>query len=263
MSKEKEGVRQILVVATSLCLVAAVLVSGAAVLLRPAQQENQALDRKRNILDAAGLLTPGADVNDLFQQVEPRVVDLDTGEFADVADAASYDQRQASRDPAASIGLLSSEDVAGIKRRANMANVYLVRNDDGALRTVILPVHGYGLWSTMYAYLALAPDGSTVQGLKFYEQAETPGLGAEVANPQWLAQWEGKEVLDESGEPAIRLVKGGVQPGTSDAEHKVDALSGATLTGNGVNNMMQFWLGDKGFGPFLAKLRESGGELSG
>lgn len=263
MSKEKEGVRQILVVATSLCLVASVLVSGAAVLLRPAQQENQALDRKRNILDAAGLLTPGEDVDALFEQVEPRVVDLDTGEFADVEDPAGYDQRKASRDPAASAGLPPSEDVAGIKRRANMANIYLVRADDGSLETVILPVHGYGLWSTMYAYLALGPDGSTVQGLKFYEQAETPGLGGEITNPRWLSQWEGKEVLDENGEPAIRLVKGGVQSGTPDAEHKVDGLSGATLTANGVTNMMQFWLGDQGFGPFLAKLRQNGGQLSG
>jgi Na+-transporting NADH:ubiquinone oxidoreductase subunit C len=221
------------------------------------------LDRKRNILQAADLMTPGGDIEQLFAKVEPRVVDLTTGEFADLPDPAAFDQRKASRDPSTSVQLAPAEDIAGIKRRANMASVYLVRNEDGSLRSVILPVHGYGLWSTMYGYLALEADANTVVGLNFYQQGETPGLGGEIVNPDWRAQWPGKKVYDESGEPVIRLAKGGVGPATPDAEHKVDALSGATLTSNGVTQMMKYWLGDQGFGPFLAKLRDNGGQANG
>ena len=261
MSSQKDSVRQILLVATTLCLVASVLVSGAAVLLRPAQQENQALDRKRNILEAAGLMTPGGDVNQLFQQVETRVIDLDTGEFIDLPDPASFDQRKAARDAATSARLSPAEDIAGIKRRPNMASVYLVRSEDGSIRSVVLPVSGYGLWSTMHGYLALDGDFNTVIGLNFYEQGETPGLGGEIVNPDWRAQWPGKKVFDDSGEPAIRLVKGGVRPEAPEAEHLVDALSGATITSDGVTDMMRFWLGAKGFAPFLAKLRDEGGQV--
>ena len=261
MSSQKDSVRQILLVATTLCLVASVLVSGAAVLLRPAQQENQALDRKRNILEAAGLMTPGGDVNALFQQVETRVIDLDTGEFIDLPDPASFDQRKAARDPATSTRLSPAEDIAGIKWRPNRASVYLVRSEDGSIRSVVLPVSGYGLWSTMHGYLALDGDFNTVIGLNFYEQGETPGLGGEIVNPDWRAQWPGKKVFDDSGEPAIRLVKGGVRPEAPEAEHLVDALSGATITSDGVTDMMRFWLGAKGFGPFLAKLRDEGGQV--
>jgi Na+-transporting NADH:ubiquinone oxidoreductase subunit C len=255
----KDSVKQTLIVATALCLVCSVLVSGAAVMLKPTQEYNRALDRKRNILQAAGLMQPGGDVDALFEQIEPRVVDLASGRFAEVSDAAAFDQRKASRDPIQSDVLAPDKDIAGIKRRAKRASVYLVRGPAGDIRKVILPVHGYGLWSTMYGFLALDGDLRTVAGFRFYEHGETPGLGGEIANPAWLATWVGKQVVDDSGTPAIHLVKGGVDPNSPEALYQVDALSGATLTGDGVTNLLQFWLGQEGFGPFLAKLREEEG----
>lgn len=269
MSSGKDSVRQTFIVAVTLCLVASVLVSGAAVMLKPTQIRNQTLDQKKNILLAAGLLDPGGDfsverIEDVFDQVEPRVVNLESGEYAADVDPASFDQRTASRDPATSRSLDASEDVASIGRRPEHASVYLLKDPaSGAVSRVILPVHGYGLWSTMYGYLALETDTRTVAGLTFYEQGETAGLGSEVANPQWLSLWPGKQVFDDNWKTEIRVVKGSVDAQSPKAAHQVDGLAGATLTANGVTNLMQFWLGDLGFGPFLAKFRESEGSVEG
>jgi len=237
-------------VATALCLVCAVVVSASAVLLKPRQLENQAADRQRNILQAAGHYRPGVPVDEQFENIEARVVDLATGEYVRDIDAERYDQRAAARDPARSVDLSPGEDIAGIGRRARYAKVYLVMGN-GAVDKVILPVHGYGLWSTMYAFLALEEDGNTIYGLRVYEHAETPGLGGEVDNPKWRRQWRDKKVLD--------VAKGSVPPDHPEAEHRVDGLSGATLTSRGVTNMLRYWLSDQGFGPYIAKLQQSSG----
>jgi Na+-transporting NADH:ubiquinone oxidoreductase subunit C len=224
------------------------------VLLRPLQERNKALERSSNILQAAGLFTPGADVLSVFKQrVTPKLVDLDTGEYVEVEDneAATFDQRKATKDPKQSRALTSEEDIAGVRRRANHASVYLVK-EAGQVQTIVLPVNGYGLWSTMYGFLALKGDGRTILGLTFYEHGETPGLGAEITNPTWQAKWVGKTIYDSQGRTAIEVVKGQIDPSQPGAEHQIDGLAGATLTSKGVSNLMQFWLGENGFGRFLA-----------
>jgi len=235
--------------------VCSVVVSSAAVLLRPVQERNRALDRKENILAVAGLDTSAADVDTLFARFETRAVDLDTGRFTDAVDPAAYEQRRAADDPAASIAIPPGEDIAGIGRRARVALVYLLRDGDD-IRQVVLPVHGYGLWSTLYGFLSVEGDGNTVAGIRFYEHAETPGLGGEVDNPAWREKWVGKAVYDDDGEVRLRLVKGAVDESRPGAVHEVDGLAGATLTARGVTNLIRYWLGEQGFGPFLANLRE-------
>ena len=259
MSQAKDSVRQTIIVTVVLCLVCSVLVSGAAVILKPKQMANASLDRKKNILESAGLMEPGRSVEELFSGVEARVVDLNSGDFVEVEDASEFNQRVAAKNPETSVSIPRDKDVAGIGRRSNLASVYIIRSDDGSIENVILPVHGYGLWSTMYGFLALEGDGNTVVGFKFYEHGETPGLGGEVDNPLWRDQWPGKQVYDEKGRPAAALVKGGVVPDSPAAKHAVDALSGATLTSRGVTNLLRYWLGEEGFGPFLTKLRTAGG----
>jgi Na+-transporting NADH:ubiquinone oxidoreductase subunit C len=91
------------------------------------------------------------------------------------------------------------------------ATVYIIENTDGSYESVVLPVSGYGLWGIMYGYLALEGDGSTVRGIGFYDHKETPGLGGEITNPAWQAQWPGKQVYDASNEVAFQVVKGGGQ----------------------------------------------------
>jgi Na+-transporting NADH:ubiquinone oxidoreductase subunit C len=250
-----DSIKKTIIVTVLLCIVCSVIVSAAAVLLRPAQIANKSLDFKRNILSAAGLLEPGKNVDAIFnERVVTRVVDLKTGKFTDAVDPVSYDQRRASKDPSLSTNLSADEDIAKISRREDYSVVYLIQDENEQLQKIILPVKGYGLWSTLYGFLALEADANTVVGLVFYEHAETPGLGGEVDNPVWKAKWVGKEVYDE-GDVAISIIKGSVDPSSSNAVHQVDGLSGATLTSRGVHNLLHFWLGDNGYKPFLTNLK--------
>jgi len=249
-----------LLVALMLCLVCAVAVSVAAVTLRPLQERNKDLAFKREVLKVAGLYSPGGDVDALFEQVDARMVDLATGEYRPDLDAADYTPQQAARDPATGTAIPPADDLARIKRRSRYVPVYLVHRDHG-LRLVILPMYGTGLWSTIYGLLALQADANTIAGVSFYEQGETAGLGAEIADPGWQAMWNGKRVYDETGKVRFRLVKGGVRENAEAAAYEVDAVSGATLTSKGVNDLVRYWLGDQGFGRYLARLKrqERGG----
>lgn len=258
----KDSPPKTLAVALAVSLIAAVLVAGTTVVLRPQYELNQELNRQRNILAAAGLLVPGADVEMLFERIEARVIDLATGEYApDIPTGDLVGARAAAaREPG--VPVPSDLDVAYIKTRPRYAVVYLLR-DAGELRGIVLPVYGYGLWSTMYGYLALEADANTVIGLRFYEHGETPGLGAEIDDPRWLSQWPGKKIYGESGEPLIEVVKGRIAPEAaagSDAVYQVDGITGATMTGKGVTNLLRYWLGDQGFGPYLERIRQSRGE---
>lgn len=264
MAKAKETVSRTLVVALVLSIAFSVVVSTAAVLLRPAQIQNQNLDIKTNILSSAGMLEPGVSaeqIEEAFARFDVRLVDLDTGEFVGAADVGvqdpmKYDMYKAASDPKMSTNIPASEDKAGIKRRPNVAKVYTM-SENGQINRVVLPIHGYGLWSTLYGFISLEGDLNTIEGLGFYAHAETPGLGGEVDNPRWKRQWVGKEVYsDDLSEPQVRLVKGGVSANAQSKEHKVDALSGATLTSRGVEQLVNYWMGDRGYAPLLQKLRE-------
>jgi Na+-transporting NADH:ubiquinone oxidoreductase subunit C len=256
-SLPNDSVAKTLIVAIGLCLICSVVVSATAVALKPLQLRNAILARQIEILRVAGLMEEGGDVEVLFQQVEVRVVDLDSGEFVDDIDGATYDQRKAARDPSMSDAVPPDDDVAGIQRRARYAPIYLVKDGD-AIETIILPIHGYGLWSTMYGFLALEGNARTVRGLTFYEDGETPGLGGEINNPRWQARWVGRQLVDNQGEVRLRVIRGSPDPDSPEAIHQVDGISGATLTVNGVNNAIEYWFSDRGFGPFLARLREQG-----
>lgn len=251
------SIKKTLGVALGLCIVCSVVVSTAAVVLRPMQMTNAELDRKSNILAVAELLQPGEDVGQQFRdKVTAKVVDLNSGEYVDDIDPEKYDQAKMSKDPATSRTLSGDEDLPGIKRREQYSVVYLV-GDVEQPDEIIVPVRGNGLWSMMYGYLALKGDGNTVVGLSFYQQGETPGLGGEVDNPKWKAQWDGKKIYPEgSMDPEVHLKKGGVNPSSPDAKYQVDALSGATLTSNGVTNLLQFWMGENGFAKYLTQFRD-------
>lgn len=249
----KDGIGKVIGVALALCVVCSVVVSTAAVLLKPAQEVNKTRDLKRNILQAAGLYDASQSVESQFETISTRVVDLRTGRFTDEVDPTSFDQRAASKDPKQSAELDDAEDMAKISRREYYSLVYLVESDMG-IDKIILPVRGYGLWSTLYGFVALESDANTIVGLGFYEHGETPGLGGEVDNPRWKAFWPGKQVY-KNDEVAIALTKGAVDPNSADADWKVDGLSGATLTSRGVTNLVRFWLGQDGFQPFLTHLK--------
>lgn len=245
-----DSVQKTLIVAVSVCLAASMIVSAAAVALRPIQEANKLKDKQVNILQVAGRFDPDADITAAFAAFEPRVLNLETGAFTDEFDAATFDDRAAADDPELSRAL--DDDPAGIGRQSNFVTVYLLRDDAGGLDKVILPIHGYGLWSTLYGFIAVEENGNDIFGLQFYSHAETPGLGAEVDNPRWKSMWKGKKLHDESGELQINVAKS-VSP--AGPEHHIDALAGATLTSVGVDNLVRFWMGEEGYAPFLAKLK--------
>ncbi|MEE3235654.1 MAG: Na(+)-translocating NADH-quinone reductase subunit C [Candidatus Latescibacterota bacterium] len=249
-------------VALGVCLVCSILVSGAAVSLKPTQNVNKALDKKRNILMAAGLLGVNESagmsrVQELYKNIDARVIDLSTGNYTDI-DPSQFDGKKSAKDPKQSVVILPDNDLAGIKTRSKYSDVYLV-SDRGRVRKVILPVNGKGLWSTLYGFLALdTKDLNTIRGLVFYEHGETPGLGGEVDNPNWKALWNGKKAFGEDGEVLIDVIKGQVVPGNPKAKYQVDGLSGATITANGVKNMLRYWLGKEGFDAYIQNLRQQG-----
>jgi Na+-transporting NADH:ubiquinone oxidoreductase subunit C len=221
------------------------------------QARNKAQDKKKNILQAAGLYQEGRPVEEQFTKIEPRIVDLQTGAFSSEFDPATFDSRAAVREPETSHRIPSALDKAGIKVRSRYKDVYLVMQD-GQLQQLILPVHGKGLWSTMYGFISLDKDLTTVKGFAFYEHGETPGLGGEIDNPNWKKQWPGKKIYGEAGDVRIEVLKGTVDRNSPNAVYQADGLAGATLTARGVGNLLKYWMGEDGYKPFLENLKEKG-----
>lgn len=250
----------IVLFAAAVCAICSVLVSGSAVLLEERQQENVALDRQMKVLVVAGLMAEGEDIS--REEVEKRfednivaeMVDLASGAVLEGEDTKKFDQRKAAKDPATSRE--APPNGAKVRRIPNYGLVYRVVKD-GRLESVIVPISGKGLWSTLYGYIALAADTQTVVGITFYEHGETPGLGGEVDNPRWKGLWKGRKVYDKKGRPLLNVKKGAAGPVDTDP-YNVDGLSGATITSRGVGNLVRFWLGDDAFGPYLKATRVGG-----
>ena len=253
----QDSVGKILLVSFLLCVVCSVMVSSSAVFLRPKQRENRELDFKKNLLLSSGLIDNNASkkmVLEQFAQIKTIVVDLETGMPADEIEPEAFDQLAAAKDPRLSKVIVN--DVAGIKRREKYSKVYLAYRGN-KIDMVILPIYGKGLWSTLYGFLALETDANTIRGLGFYQHGETPGLGGEIDNPRWKAIWTGKQIYDSNWTVAINIIKGKVTPTSDLARHQIDGLSGATITSNGVENLVRYWLGEDGFYNYLSFFRRS------
>jgi Na+-transporting NADH:ubiquinone oxidoreductase subunit C len=241
-------------------LFCSVLVSVSAIKLGPIQLQNEMLERYRNIAALTGLAPSGrtltdAEVLDVVKQLDVRVVNLDTGMFAPDVAADSVDARSAVSDPETSTAIDPPDDLARIGRRPIHEVVYLVWRD-GKLDRIILPIHGQGMWSTLYGFIALEADFDTIAAVTFYEQEETAGLGDQIERPDWQARWVGRHLFDNRGVVRFRVAAGPVPDGTLAAAHEVDGLSGATVTGDAVTNLVRFWFGPAGYGPLLERLAD-------
>ena len=247
--------------AVAICLVCALFVAGSAVGLKDRQDANILLDRQKKVLTVAGLMEDGASltreeiVASFEANILQKVIDLKTGVVNVEIDAAGFDQQLVAKDPATSIE--APKNAAKVRRLPNDALVFDVV-ENGKLKALILPIEGYGLWGTLYGYIALAPDARTIVGITFYKHKETPGLGGEVDNPRWKARWPGRLAFNDRGNPAI-TVKKGAAGSVEEDPYSVDGLSGATITSRGVTALVRFWLGDDGFGPYLASYRAQAG----
>ena len=259
-----DSIGKTILVALAICAVWSLLVSTAAVTLKPIQEQNRRIEKMKNILDVGNLLDGVKDIEDIFaNQIDSRIVELKTGKFLPpgkqigLLKSGEYDIKKVARDPLLGKPVPSGLDKARIRRMPKFIQVYFVKKGEEISR-VILPIYGSGLWSTMYGFIALDKDLRTIRGFTFYEHGETPGLGGEVDNPAWKALWKGKLVFDENNNLEIQVIKGKVDTSKIESKYQVDGLSGSTLTTNGVNNLVRFWLGEYGFGKFLQELRQGG-----
>lgn len=255
---QRDSIANTFVVAVTLCVVCAVMVSGAAVGLRELQNANKSLDRQRNVLLAAGLIDRTANdakVREVYEaRVSPVVVDLTSGSTIADADPASIDGLRDAKSSDESVRTTLTEDPARLKARENRTVVYRILKEGSKEETelYVFPIRGYGLWSTLFGFLALEADLKTVKGITYYQHGETPGLGGEVDNPNWKNGWVGKRLYDDSGAVALAVVKGGATPGV---DTEIDGLSGATITAKGVENMIRFWFGPMGFRSYIEGLQ--------
>ncbi len=273
---QTESNKQTLIVATCLCLVCSVMVSTAAVVLRPAQQIQKMLDIQKNILKVAGIYDKTLKVDSQFKVVEPVLIEL-AGKRPRITDPSeeginlkTYDPRKAAKKEHDSVEVNPPGSLPQIARREIYTIAYEIRKVDGNLDQVILPIYGKGLWSTLYGFIAVDADGQTIRGITFYEHGETPGLGGEVDNPVWKAVWTGKSAFaasdiaaasfDHLPTPTVKVAKGEVTANTPQAEFKVDGLSGATITSNGVTSFVRYWLGPDAFGSYLQQIRSEQAE---
>jgi Na+-transporting NADH:ubiquinone oxidoreductase subunit C len=218
----KDNTLRALGVALAVAFVCALLVSVVAVSLRPVHAQLE--------LVLAALSDIGR--AQTIDSLEARLVDLETGAFDDSTDPTAFDADRAASKPATSVAIPAELDLAGLKRRALLAQVYLVRGSGNAIDLIILPVSGRGYQSTL-----------------------PPGVGARIEEPEWEAQWRDLSAYDDDGVLRIGVRSHGAGY-SDDAQYQVDGISGATRTAQGVDGMLRFWLGDFGFEPFLQRIRE-------
>lgn len=252
----KDSVFGTFVIIIALCLVCSVLVSSAVVALGPFQQAAIANDRQVNILRVSGFEIEGSVADTYKKHIEAKLLDVATGKFTDAsaAEADGYNFQSLAKDPAYNVAIPAEEDFAGIRTRSKLMPVFLSKDDQGQVVRYILPFYGQGLWSTMYGYVAIAPDGNTVKAVTFYSHGETPGLGGEIDNPNWQAQWVDKKLTREDGSRGLIITKGADHVGEG-KDYDVDCLSGATLTSNGVDHSVNYWF-NVAYKPFLDNLRK-------
>jgi Na+-transporting NADH:ubiquinone oxidoreductase subunit C len=192
--------------------------------LKPLQDANIELERKKNILATVMELKEGDDIVKLYSsRVKESVIDFQGN---------------------VKIGMKASQVVIAeqykLKPEQRLLPIYEFRSqtDSTKIENAVMPVYGYGLWNNIWGFVALQADLNTVQGVKFEHAGETPGLGARITSDDIQLRYKGKKVFDGEKVRSVQMQKGEGIDYSSDS-HKVDGMSGATLTAKGVNNMLQ------------------------
>jgi len=224
----RESTRTLLF-ATAVCLVCSLLLSTTSALLRERQERNRAFDRLYNILKVLNLsltdengtrITPAEAERIRAEQIKALVIDARTLEPIP--------------------GLTPNQLPADDPQASARLPVYMLETEDGSPLRYAIPIAGKGLWGMMYGYLALESDLTTIAGITFYQHKETPGLGAEIEQAWFQKAFVGKRLAKPgSGRPPFELVKGGVKNRyPQGSAHAVDAISGATMTSRGVEDLI-------------------------
>lgn len=245
-----------LLFAAGIAVVCGTLVASVSVWLQPRQAQNAQREREAVLqstlacqLELVEILEDTAGAG--LARLDARLVDLETGCYSPRDDALCFDAEAAAGDPRQQLALERAQDIASIGSRPNQVVVYEVRRDD-ELALLVLPVYGLGYASRIDGFLSLESDLDTVSSLVFYAHGETPGMGARISDLDWQAAWRGKRTRDEAGQLRIGVR---ARPSDEESPYEVDAMSGATRTGQGVTNLLRFWLGDLGYARLIRNLK--------
>lgn len=238
-----DTVPRTLAVAVFVALVCSAIVSSAVYLLRPMQQGYALVERNRAVLDAAGWLPDDGlsdrEVVERFLDLDAHVVDIATGAYVPELDGHAFDHWRP---------VVTENATDNTAESADRVPVYIVR-DGGRLDRIVLPVHGPGMWSTIYGYVALDADLSTVSDIVFFQHGETPGVGDRIEDQEWRNEWRGKKIYGSDGSVRIDVVKRGA------SEFEVDLISGASVTCDAVGSFVRNWFSAEGYRPLLERLR--------
>ena len=236
------------IVAFLVSAICAALVSGATVLLRPIQTANRAAEEQARIESLVRGIPGIAPILEAAGgTLSTVVIDLESGRAASDVTPAVLDDVLS--DPSNWTALEAGADLAGLGQRPDFVQVYLLRNED-KVSLLLLPLSGQGYGGRIDAILALRGDMNTIAGIAITQHSETPGLGARIEERSWQASFPGTEIRDDSGEIRFRVARG-----PASGVHEVDGITGATRTGRSVTQMVRFWLGPNGYGPFLEAVR--------
>lgn len=211
--------RYIFIYASVMVIIVALVLSSAAMILRPLQERNMRIEKMQNILASINVTASRGEAEQKFSQyiVETKVINTRGEEIQ--GDAFEVDLQEENR-----------------KAPEDRMLPLFVSEVDGSTYYIV-PLRGNGLWGAIWGYLSLDSDLATIVGANFDHASETPGLGAEISESFFQDQFKNKRIFDEAGNfTPVRVVKGGAPAGDP---HSVDAISGGTITSNGVSNMLR------------------------
>jgi Na+-transporting NADH:ubiquinone oxidoreductase subunit C len=213
--------------ATILTVVCGVLLAVASEGLKPLQQANIELDQKKSILSTVFALNKGDDIAAIYdKRVKSYVVKAD-GSVVEGKTVEEIEVVQEYKKP--------------VDQRLLPVYEIVSENNPDVTEFYVLPLYGYGLWNNIWGYVALESDINTVKGVRYEHAGETPGLGARIATEEVQQRYVGKKIFEGNNIVAVQMMKGEGQD-YSDSPHKVDGMSGATITGKGLNNMLTEYL---------------------
>jgi Na+-transporting NADH:ubiquinone oxidoreductase subunit C len=204
--------------AAIICLVCSMALAGVQGALRSTQERNKRIDEQINVLKA---LSPNFDPQ---------------GEALSDEDQEKYFLLgRVPKDwiPIYFEGFVEQNEIE--IEEGDTRILYQLKNKEGEIVSYAFPAEGKGLWSTVHSYVGLQPDLATIRGITFFDHGETPGLGGECSKPWFQGNFQGKKLWD-NGEPVrFEVAKGSADPQT---DYKVDGMSGATITGNGIQRFL-------------------------
>ncbi len=252
---DNESPAKAILVVTVTALLCSILVSSAAVFLQPLQKAYADIERIRYLVQLSGLVDSDADLSEFaivsaYQDVTPRLIDLETGSFDQNLDPQSFEDPDTADELQQLVSIPAELDSARLELRPRWISVYQVETDS-ALPRLIFPIYGQGMWSTIYGYLALEGDLNTIADVVFYEHEETAGIGDQIQRPAWLVGWRGKKLYDEQGQ--LQFDIGSIDVDSPEYDYRVDGIAGATVTVDGVADLVRYWFGPHGYAPFISR----------